>query len=335
MPRRPATPCRAGKAPACSAAACPEVLLCHTAHALAGHFSPSPADAPNALLTAAPSPPDVVEALRILLDALFPGKISALPVTSDTLGTFLLRRLADAYARLLPQVRLALPYRWTAQSARTENLPGPTSGFDAEAAAADILQKFFSRLPDIRALVATDVRAAYEGDPAALSFAEVILAYPGLLAIAAHRLAHELYALQVPILPRIMSEWIHTQTGTDIHPGAQIGPAFFIDHATGVVIGETAEIGAHVKLYQGVTLGARSFELAPDGTPVKHVKRHPTIRDHVVVYANATILGGEVVVGARSVIGSNVYLTTSVPADTVVANNHPTLTHRQRKQGQP
>ena len=153
----------------------------------------------------------------------------------------------------------------------------------------------------------------------------------GLLAIAAHRLAHELYRLQVPIIPRVMSEWIHTKTGTDIHPGARIGRAFFIDHATGVVIGETTEIGDHVKLYQGVTLGARSFALGLDGTPVKHVKRHPTVRDDVIIYAHATILGGETVIGARSVVGSNVFLMESVPPDSVVSSVHPELTIREKK----
>ena len=316
----------------CSAIDRPEALLCQTAQARSGHFSFHSGDAPDALLTAAPSPPDVIEALRILLDVLFPGKFSSLPVSPDTLRIFLLRRLSKAYAILLPQVRLALPYRWTAQSACTEHRPRPLV-FDPDAAATDILQRFLGRLADIAGLVTTDVQAAYEGDPAALSYAEVVLAYPGLLAIAAHRLAHELYRLAVPIIPRIMSEWIHTRTGVDIHPGARIGPAFFIDHATGVVIGETAEIGAHVKLYQGVTLGALSFELDPDGNPVKHVKRHPTLGDNVVVYANATILGGEVVIGKDSVVGSNVFLTTSVPPRTVVSNKHPTLAHRSRKPG--
>ena len=326
---------RSKSTPPCTAANRPEAILCRTAAALAAAFSPAPNDAPDALLTNAPSPPDVTEALRILLDALFPGKVSSLPVTPETLRVFLLRRLSEAYALLLPQVRLALPFRWTAQSARTEHLAPPPGAFDSDAVARDILQRFMARIPAIRELVATDVTAAYEGDPAALSYAEVVLAYPGLLAIAAHRIAHELYALNVPILPRIMSEWIHTQTGTDIHPGAVIGPAFFIDHATGVVIGETAELGAHVKLYQGVTLGARSFELDAEGNPVKHVKRHPTLRNHVIVYANATILGGEVVVGAHSIIGSNVFLTTSVPPRTIVSNNLPTLAHRPRKPGEP
>ena len=178
------------------------------------------------------------------------------------------------------------------------------------------------------------MQAAYDGDPAALTYAEVLLAYPGFLAIAAHRIAHLLYDLRVPVIPRLMSEWVHTQTGADIHPGATIGPSFFIDHATGVVIGETAEIGAHVKIYQGVTLGAKSFELDPaSGLPVKHIKRHPTIRDRVILYANATVLGGDVVVGEDSVIGSNVFLTDSVPPRTLVAAAHPDLVKRPLQPG--
>jgi serine O-acetyltransferase len=162
------------------------------------------------------------------------------------------------------------------------------------------MKAFFSALPNVRTLLVEDVRAAYEGDPAALTYAEIKLAYPGLVAITSHRLAHELYRLNVPIIPRIMSEWTHAQTGVDIHAGATIGHGFFIDHATGVVIGETAEIGNGVKLYQGVTLGAKSFPLDAHGNPIKHIKRHPTVKDNVVIYANATILGGDTIIGKGS-----------------------------------
>ena len=151
-----------------------------------------------------------------------------------------------------------------------------------------------------------------------MSFAEVMLAYPGLLAIASHRLDHEFYKLDVPIVPRIMSEWTHTEAGVDIHPGAEIGEGFFIDHATGVVIGETTKIGRQVKLYQGVTLGAKSFPLDESGRPIKHIQRHPTVEDNVVIYANATILGGDTVIGAGSTIGGNVFLMESVPAGSFV-----------------
>ncbi|NCC94123.1 MAG: serine acetyltransferase, partial [Opitutae bacterium] len=269
-------------------------------------------DAPDALLSHGPAPKNIVDALRVLLDIVFPGKITAAPVDGTDLGVFLVRRLSEVWRLLHREIRRALPYRWIGEAARVEGVrPPKVDNLDRET--NRILKAFFATLPGVRKLLVADVQAAYDGDPAALTFAEVLLAYPGLLAIAAHRLAHELYRLQVPIIPRVMSEWIHTKTGTDIHPGAKIGKAFFIDHATGVVIGETTEIGNHVKIYQGVTLGARSFNLGADGHPVKHIKRHPTIQDRVIVYANATILGGQTVIGARSVIGSNVFLMESVP----------------------
>ncbi len=248
---------------------------------------------------------------------------------SRTSGIFLVRRLSEAW-RLLLEIRRALPYRWIGEAARVEGArPPKIANLDRET--DRILKAFMDTLPNVRKLLVADVQAAYDGDPAALTFAEVLLSYPGLLAIAAHRLAHELYRLNVPIIPRIMSEWIHTKTGTDIHPGARIGRAFFIDHATGVVIGETTEIGDHVKLYQGVTLGARSFALGAAGHPVKHIKRHPTVKDNVIIYANATVLGGETVIGARSIIGSNVFLMESVPPDSVVSSNHPELSIRGKK----
>ena len=311
----------------------PTAELCRVAHRLAARFDPSATDSPDALPAAAPEPPPVVEALRVLLDAIFPGKISASLDPTQNPNVFILHRLTEAWSLLAPQVLRALPYRWLGQAARVE---GPADPIPVDAlpdAASELLSAFFRELPGVRDLVASDVRAAYDGDPAALTYAEVLLAYPGLLAIAAHRVSHLLYRLRVPILPRIMSEWVHTQTGADIHPGATIGPSFFIDHATGVVIGETAEIGARVKIYQGVTLGARSFELDPDGNPVKHLKRHPTVRDNVILYANATILGGDVVIGENAVIGSNVYLTASVPPDTVVAAAPPALVQRPRRKG--
>jgi len=156
------------------------------------------------------------------------------------------------------------------------------------------------------------VQAAYEGDPAAINTDEVILCYPGTFAIAVHRLAHPLYNLGVPLIPRIMNEWAHHRTGVDIHPGARIGPRFFIDHGTGVVIGETTDIGTGVKIYQGVTLGALSFPRNPDGSLVKGGKRHPTIEDEVTIYANATILGGDTVIGAGATIGGGTWLVSTV-----------------------
>ena len=190
-----------------------------------------------------------------------------------------------------------------------------------------IVAEFVSRLPEIRRLVDTDVTAAYEGDPAATSRMEVVMAYPGLYATTIHRLAHELYRLKVPIIPRIMSELAHSKTGIDIHPGATIGERFFIDHGTGVVVGETTVIGKNVKLYQGVTLGALSFDKDPvTGALVKGVKRHPNVEDNVVIYAGATILGGETTIGHDSEIGGNVWLKDSVPPNSRVYNKPPAPT---------
>ena len=174
------------------------------------------------------------------------------------------------------------------------------------------------KLPGVAALIETDIRAAYEGDPAAVSTDEVILSYPAFPAISTYRLAHELYLLKVPVVPRMMTELEHSSTGIDIHPGAAIGPYFFIDHGTGVVIGETTTIGSGVKIYQHVTLGAKSFNTDEDGMPVKGVKRHPDIGDRVVIYAGATILGGETHIGSDCVIGGSVWLTHSVEAGKMV-----------------
>lgn len=193
-----------------------------------------------------------------------------------------------------------------------------------QADAKQIVRAFIGRLPEVRRLVETDVIAAYEGDPAATSRMEVVMAYPGLYATTVHRLAHELYRLKVPIIPRIMSELAHSKTGIDIHPGATIGERFFIDHGTGVVIGETTVIGRNVKLYQGVTLGALSFDKDPTtGALVKGVKRHPNVEDDVVIYAGATILGGTTVIGAGSEIGGNVWIKESVPPHSRVYNKPP------------
>ncbi|HJQ82189.1 MAG TPA: serine O-acetyltransferase EpsC, partial [Lacipirellulaceae bacterium] len=187
---------------------------------------------------------------------------------------------------------------------------------------------FLERLPELRKRLATDVQAAYDGDPACKSLDEVIFCYPGLEAITVYRLAHVLYELDIPFIPRMMTEWAHARTGIDIHPGAKIGDYFFIDHGTGVVIGETTNIGEHVKLYQGVTLGALSFATDGDGQLVRGQKRHPTLEDHVVVYANATILGGATVVGHDAVIGSSVWLTQSVAPNTTVVMEKPKLRMR-------
>jgi serine O-acetyltransferase len=189
--------------------------------------------------------------------------------------------------------------------------------------AADVVGRFMERLPEVKRLVETDVSAAYDGDPAATSRMEIVMAYPGVYAVTVHRLAHELYSLKVPVLPRIMSELAHSKTGIDIHPGARIGERFFIDHGTGVVIGETTVIGRNVRLYQGVTLGGLSFEKDSSGALVKGLKRHPNIEDNVVIYANATILGGQTTIGHDSEIGGNVWIKDSVPPFSRVYNRPP------------
>jgi len=182
-------------------------------------------------------------------------------------------------------------------------------------------------IPSIRQVLATDVRAVFDGDPAAKSYDEIIFSYPGLFAITVHRVAHKLFELNVPLLPRIMNEHAHSLTGIDIHPGAQIGESFVIDHGTGVVIGETTEIGKNVRIYQGVTVGALSLPKGA-GDRFRGKKRHPTIEDDVIIYSGATILGGDAVIGARSVIGGNVWITESVPPDTRVFMETPKLIYR-------
>ncbi|MFZ5758964.1 MAG: serine O-acetyltransferase EpsC [Thermodesulfobacteriota bacterium] len=189
---------------------------------------------------------------------------------------------------------------------------------------------FVRSLPELRRILATDVRAAFEGDPAVTNHDEVIFCYPGITAITTYRIAHRLYELAVPILPRMMTEYAHSITGIDIHPGAEIGSSFFIDHGTGVVIGQTAVIGDRVKIYQGVTLGALSFKRTESGELERAGKRHPTLENDVTVYAGSTILGGDTIIGARSVVGGNVWLTHSVPPDSKVILNPPELVIKSR-----
>lgn len=185
--------------------------------------------------------------------------------------------------------------------------------------AEETVREFASRLPGVKSMLLKDIEALYEGDPAAKRREEVMICYPGFYAISIYRMAHELYLLHLPLIPRIMTEFAHEKTGIDIHPGATIGEYFFIDHGTGIVVGETTVIGNHVKLYQGVTLGAKSFELDEQGNPVKGIKRHPDIGNNVVIYANATILGGDTVIGDRCVIGGNSWLIRSVEPGVTIA----------------
>lgn len=206
---------------------------------------------------------------------------------------------------------------------------GSTGGVDPEMDYEALGQakaiQFLEMLPELRHMLALDVKAAFEGDPAVKNPDEIVFCYPGLEAITIYRLAHALYELEIPLIPRMMTEWAHGRTGIDIHPGAQIGKYFFIDHGTGVVVGQTCEIGDHCKLYQGVTLGALSFPTDNDGQLIRGAKRHPTLEDHVIVYANATILGGHTIIGHHSVVGSSVWLTKSVDPHTTVVLDKPKL----------
>jgi serine O-acetyltransferase len=230
--------------------------------------------------------------------------------------------------KLTQQIGRALRHEHEYETASRETAP-----VDLEALAQKKAVELLQRLPALRTRLELDVQAAFEGDPAAKTYPEIIFCYPGLEAVTVYRLAHELLLLGVPLIPRMMTEFAHSKTGIDIHPGARIGPSFFIDHGTGVVIGETCDIGAHVKLYQGVTLGALSFPRDAAGNIIRGMKRHPTLEDDVVVYANATILGGDTVIGHHAVIGSNVWLMQSVAPNTVVSLEKPSL--RMRVPGTP
>jgi serine O-acetyltransferase len=294
------------------------------AKALSGLYSIGHDDHPENVLWNYPAATRVVEALKILIHVMFPGMY---PAEEEPLETYFEKQLQEVAWLLLPELERAVPFRWQSESARRSGTPVLP---DVPAEARRILDDFLAHLPSIRAMLIDDVKAAYDGDPAALSYAEVKLAYPGLLAITSHRIAHELYRLDVPIIPRIMNEWTHAKAGIDIHPGATIGRGFFIDHGTGVVIGETAKIGAGVKIYQGVTLGAKSFPLDEHGNPIKHIQRHPTVEDHVIIYANTTVLGGKTVIGHHSVIGGNVFLLDSVAPHSFVTKTGAGVTVRTK-----
>jgi serine O-acetyltransferase len=225
--------------------------------------------------------------------------------------------------------------RLTEQIARAfrDDCKAPDPETDFAAPAREIVVRFLDTIPELRHVLAEDVRAAYDGDPAAKSLVEIVFCYPGMAAVTVYRMAHELHRLGVPMLPRMMTEYAKGKTGIDIHPGAKIGNRFFIDHGTGVVIGETTEIGDGVKLYQGVTLGALSFPRDESGQILRDAKRHPTIEDGVVIYANATILGGKTVIGHHSVIGSSAWLTRSIAPYTTVTIEDPRLRYREGNDG--
>jgi len=263
----------------------------------------------------------VQDVLDRLITILFPGCHGVSPVDEKHMKSSLEELLRTTMAELRNQVKRAFEYQCKIE---------PCEECDKCGEKADhVVEHVIDSLSGIQAILQRDITAAYEGDPAARSTMEVVMSYPGVYAVVVHRLAHLLYERDAPLIPRIMSEHAHSKTGIDIHPGARIGPGFFIDHGTGVVIGETCDIGENVKLYQGVTLGAMSFEKDEQGRLVKGIKRHPNVGDHVVIYAGATILGGETTIGANSEIGGNVWLTHSVPPGSRVYNQQPRPLIRQ------
>lgn len=273
-----------------------------------------------------PNRETIIESIGLLRQLLFPGYFGEQGLTTANLPFRLGQIVQQLIEKLHDQVRCCLRYR--------EQIPGQISDTNrcevCEEEAAKIVARFFERLPAVRDMLAADVQAAFDGDPAAQSTDETIFSYPGLFAIAVQRIAHEFYLMNVPLLPRIMTEYAHSMTGIDIHPGATLGKRFFIDHGTGVVIGETVVIGDNVKVYQGVTLGA----LAPAfGQALRGQKRHPTIEDDVTIYAGATILGGETIIGKGAVIGGNVFVTTGVPPHNQVSAEPPKLKYRDRRPG--
>ena len=257
----------------------------------------------------------IIDIVRDLKSIVFPGYFS-----TDTSATifpeyYVGHRLNDIYDRLKNQIEIALLYHGEEPEEAAARADRTTCGF-------------FEQLPEIQRLLLTDVQAGFDGDPAAKSKEEIIFSYPGLFAIYVYRLAHILYKEEIPFIPRVMSEYAHGRTGIDINPGATIGEYFFIDHGTGVVVGETTEIGNNVKLYQGVTLGALSTRM---GQQLANVKRHPTIRDNVTIYSNSTVLGGETVVGENTIIGGNTFITESIPANTKVSAKSPELVIKKPK----
>ena len=247
---------------------------------------------------------------------IFPGFFESTGVTRQEVPALVERLLREIERRLVTEIEKSL--RFAHDAAPTER-------------AAALTAAALNRMPALRQIIQTDVAAAYHGDPAARSVEEIILAYHCVLSISLQRFGHELYQLGVPLLPRMLTEYAHERTGTDLHPGATIGTHFFIDHGTGVVVGETAVIGNYVKLYQGVTLGAKSFETDSAGNPVKGVKRHPVIGNHVTIYAHATILGGDTQIGEHSIIGSNVWLMKSIPPRSVAYYKGDQLVVRHRE----
>ena len=267
-----------------------------------------------------PTMDSIIDITKDFFRVIFPGFIDNEAVTTSSAQFYVGSVIERLYDKLVEQLTRALRYQCTLNNCEE---------CECEWYAKKATVKILESLPEVRRLLKLDVEAAYDGDPAAKSFDEIIVSYPYIKAITVQRLAHILYIEEIPLIPRMMGEWSHKETGIDIHPGAKIGESFFIDHGTGVVIGETTEIGNNVKIYQGVTLGALSFPKDEKGKLMKGVKRHPTLKDNVTVYANATILGGETIIGKKAVIGGNTWVTSSVEESTIVSISKPDLCYRK------
>lgn len=266
-----------------------------------------------------PSDESINRLANEVMHLLFPGFFENQPIAQSEVPSVIRAKLSAVHSRLREEAAKAFTFA------------GPAVCADPAGRASDVADAVLARLPELKRIVQTDVQAAYAGDPATRHVEEIILAYPCVLVISIQRFAHELYRMGVPLLPRMLTEYAHERTGCDIHPGARIGAHFFIDHCTGVVIGETATIGDHVKIYQGVTLGAKSFEVDTAGNPVKGVKRHPDIGDHVTIYAHATILGGETRIGPHSIVGANVWLLETIPGNSIAYYKNESLVVRSRQ----
>lgn len=275
-----------------------------------------------------PDKDEVIAIANDLREVLFPGYRRNRQLRLENAHVHIAGLLDTVHARLAEQIARARRSQGNAELRIVSAEAAAVEG-SAEARASTDARSLLQQLPELRVLLASDVQAAYDGDPAATSMDEIIFCYPGIEAITIHRIANALYRLCVPIIPRMLSEWSHGITGIDIHPGATIGPSFFIDHGTGVVIGETCEIGSGVTIYQSVTLGAWSFPRDNDGNLVRGQKRHPTIENNVVIYSNATVLGGTTTIGANSSIGAGVCLSRSVPPNTIVTVERPQLRFRE------
>jgi serine O-acetyltransferase len=260
-------------------------------------------------ITQLPSRESIVEIIEILQEIIFPGYFGKKGMDAASIQYHVGDCLETVYEMLFREIYRGIRHGCKISENRCSHCE--------ETAEAQTLE-FLEKIPTVRDALATDVQAAYDGDPAAKSYDEIIFSYPAIYTIMIYRLAHELHGQGIPLLPRIMTEVAHSKTGIDIHPGATIGQRFFIDHGTGVVIGETCQIGQNVKLYQGVTLGALSFPKDEHGNLIRDTKRHPTIEDNVIIYSGATVLGGDTVIGKGSIIGGNVWLTHSVPPRTKV-----------------